>query len=131
MSIDFDFKTNPAFGPTLFDWWKGLDTVEASRPSGSDEAPPADGEAETDAPRKRGDRAGRALLRHAHSLTAVVMTPAYQRLFRHLCAQGWPARSDWRNDRLAAVAGLLAHVTDDDDRPLPLAMSRRRRGVSE
>lgn len=91
-----DFHKHPTLGPLLRKWWLGLDD----------------------------DRAGRATLRRAADTTAVTMTLAYQRLYRRLCEAGWPA-DDWRNDRLAAAIGLLAHVTSDDEQRLPVAMSRR------
>lgn len=61
------------------------------------------------------------MLRRAGDITAVAMSPAYQRLHRRLRAAGWPDTS-WQNDRLAA-AGLLAHVRELDERSLP---ARRR-----
>lgn len=130
-----DFKKQTALGDALVKWWESLDTVDA-RPLGK--TPSAEGDAD-DEERvlKRGDRAGRAMLRRADSLAVVVMTPAYLRLFRRLCQVGWPAADDWRddrhwrNDRLAAVAGLLAHVAADVDRSLPLAMSRRDKAAAD
>jgi CRISPR system Cascade subunit CasB len=68
------------------------------------------------------DTGGRAALRRAPHVTAVVMLPAYQRLHRRLLSAGWPDQS-WHNDRLAATAGLLAHVRAASDRNLPQAMS--------
>lgn len=68
------------------------------------------------------DTGGRAALRRAPDVTAVVMLPAYQRLHRRLLAAGW-LDQPWQNDRLAAAAGLLAHVREHDDRDLPRAMS--------
>ena len=50
------------------------------------------------------------------------MLPTDQHLHRRLVAAGWPG-GDWRNDRLAAAAGLLAHVRSHNERPLPKAMS--------
>lgn len=57
------------------------------------------------------DTGGRAALRRAPDITAVVMVPAYQRLHRRLLAAGWPDQA-WQNDRLAAAVGLLAHVRE-------------------
>ena len=68
------------------------------------------------------DTGGRAALRRAPDITAVVMLPAYQRLHRRLLAAGWPDQP-WHNDRLAAAAGLLAHVREGSERNLPQAMS--------
>jgi CRISPR system Cascade subunit CasB len=73
------------------------------------------------------DTGGRAALRRAPDITAVVMLPAFQRLHRRLLAAGWPSRpshSD-HNDRLAAAAALLAHVREASDLSLPAAMSQR------
>lgn len=122
-----DFKKQTALGDILTRWWESLDVVKVTP---SDVARPAGG-TDDDALQMRGDRAGRALLRRADSLAAVVMTPVYQRLFHGLCRAGWRAEDDWRNDRLAAVAGLLAHVAADEDRPLPLAMSRRDKAAGD
>jgi CRISPR system Cascade subunit CasB len=68
------------------------------------------------------DTGGRAALRRAPDITAVVMLPAYQRLHRRLLAAGWPDQP-WHNDRLAAAAGLLAHVREGSAHNLPQAMS--------
>ena len=89
-----NFRPNQAWGELLLRWWQGLDD----------------------------DRGGRAALRRAPDITAVVMLPTYQHLHRRLVAAGWPG-GDWRNDRLAAAAGLLAHVRSHTERPLPKAMS--------
>lgn len=91
------FRPQQAWGEMLLRWWHEL----------------AD------------DTGGRAALRRASDITAVVMQPAYQRLHRRLLAAGWPDQP-WhgdRNDRLAAAAGLLAHVREHGDRNLPQAMS--------
>lgn len=124
-----DFRKHSTLGPALLGWWRGLDVRDVPRLRAAGEASP-DEEDSGDAGQRRGDRAGRAMLRRADSITAVVMTPAYQRLYRRLCQAGWPAQ-DWHDDRLAAAVGLIAHVEIDDDRPLPQAMSRRGRGSSE
>lgn len=68
------------------------------------------------------DTGGRASLRRAPDITAVVMLPAFQRLHRRLSSVGWPDQP-WHNDRLAAATGLLAHVREHGDRTLPQAMS--------
>ena len=92
MSIQFS-STN-AIGKNLLVWWEGLEN----------------------------ERASRAMLRRASSITAVVLTPPYQRLYRRLRELGWDDRPHL-NDRLAAVVGLLAHVRQNDDRPLAKSMS--------
>lgn len=90
------FRQHQAFGDLLFRWWKEL----------------------------ANDRGGRAALRRAPDITSVVMLPAYQQLHRRLLVAGWP-NENWRNDRLAAAAGLLAHVEELGSETLPVAMSRR------
>lgn len=80
------FTRDNAFGKTLLDWWQTLED----------------------------DRASRAVLRRAPTVTAVSLTPPYQRLFRRFQTIGWNADDvAWRNDRLAAIVGLLAHVSED------------------
>ena len=99
-----NFRPKQAWGDLLLHWWQGLDD----------------------------DRGGRAALRRAPDITAVVMLPAYQRLHQRLQAAGWPAQT-WRDDRLAAAAGLLAHVRLHHEQALPVTMSQRdgdRRRVS-
>lgn len=93
---DLSFRPQQPWGDILLSWWRSL----------------AD------------DTGGRAALRRAAEPTAVVMSPAYQRLYRRLLAAGWPDEP-WRRDRLAAAAGLLAHVREVDERSLPAAMSQR------
>lgn len=90
-----NFRQDQAWGDLLLRWWQGLDD----------------------------DRGGRAALRRAPDITAVVMLPAYQRLHRRLSAAGWPTET-WRNDHLAAAAGLLAHVRQNAGPALPVAMSQ-------
>lgn len=70
------------------------------------------------------DTGGRAALRRAPDLTGIVLQPAFQHLHRRLLAAGWPPDL-WAGDRLAAVAGLLAHVREADDQRLPKTMSVR------
>jgi len=89
------FRPQQAWGDILLAWWRGL----------------AD------------DTGGRSALRRASDITAVVMLPAYQRLHRRLLTAGWPDRP-WQRDRLAAAAGLLAHVREATDQSLPAAMSQ-------
>lgn len=75
------------------------------------------------------DRASRAILRRAPSVTAVTLTPPYQRLFQRLLAVGWGDEAKpHHNDRLAAVVGLLAHVEHNEDRPPAEAMSDKGAG---
>jgi CRISPR system Cascade subunit CasB len=70
------------------------------------------------------DRASRAALRHCATLDAVALSDAYQRFYRYMLACGWPENaSEKQKDKLAAIAGLLAHVKTDDIQRLPLKMS--------
>ena len=91
-----NFRQHQAWGELLLRWWQGLDD----------------------------DRGGRAALRRAPDITAVVLLPAYQHLHQRLKTAGWPDAA-WRNDRLAAAAGLLAHVKQHTEQTLPAAMSQR------
>ena len=91
------FSRDTALGKVLVEWWTDLED----------------------------DRAGRAILRRASSITAIVMSRPYQGLHRRLRNVGWRSKDNSdRNDRLAAVVGLLAHVRYDDRRPFPKAASR-------
>ena len=92
-----DFQKNPRLAAVLRAWWSGLDD----------------------------DRAARAELRRAHNITAVSLTPAYQRAYRRLQSAGWDVEgTSPLNDRLAAVIGLLAHVKSDGEKSPPEAMSK-------
>jgi CRISPR system Cascade subunit CasB len=70
-------------------------------------------------------RADRAMLRRAATLTAVAMTPGYQRLYAEMEAahDGEPWR-DYERDRIAALVGLAAHVKAANALSLPEAMSK-------
>jgi CRISPR system Cascade subunit CasB len=99
MSVQFNKET--AIGKVLLNWWQGLEE----------------------------DRAGRAILRRASTVTAVALTPTYQRLYRRLCSAGWSGQTNpHQNDRVAAVVGLLAHVKNDDERSPAKSMSRTDEG---
>ncbi len=99
MSDTISFRPETSLGQALLRWWQGLDNHRGSR----------------------------AELRRAHDLTAISLTGGYQHLYRTLLAAGWPEEdkpeNNWRNERLAAIAGLLAQVKKLDDRSLPVAMS--------
>jgi CRISPR system Cascade subunit CasB len=70
------------------------------------------------------DRASRAVLRRCATLDAVTLSDAYQHFYRYMLACGWSENaSDWQRDKLAAIAGLLAHVKTDDTQRLPIKMS--------
>lgn len=85
------------FGKVLHSWWQGLEE----------------------------DRASRAILRRCATLDAVTLSPAYQRFYRYMLACNcWSAdAAPWQNDKLAAIAGLLAHVKTDDTQRLSVKMS--------
>ncbi len=91
-----NFRANGVWGEILMRWWHDLDN----------------------------DTGGRAALRRAPDITAIVLQPAFQRLHRRLLAARWPDRQ-WENDGLAAAAGLLAHVKVADAMSLPESMSQR------
>jgi CRISPR system Cascade subunit CasB len=85
------------FAKPLFDWWQGLED---------------------------NDRASRAVLRRCATLDAVTLSDAYQRFYRYMLARGWPENaSEWQRDKLAAIAGLVAHVKKEDTQRLPIRMS--------
>ena len=99
MAIQFNKETG--IGKVLLNWWEGLED----------------------------DRASRAVLRRASSITAVSLTPPYQRLYQRLLTVGWPEKAaPYQNDHLAAVAGLLAHVKQNDGRAPAKAMSQKEPG---
>ena len=99
MAIQFNKETG--IGKVLLNWWEGLED----------------------------DRASRAVLRRASSITAVSLTPPYQRLYQRLLTVGWPEKAaPYQNDHLAAVAGLLAHIKQNDGRAPAKAMSQKEPG---
>jgi len=84
------------FGKALLRWWQGLEE----------------------------DRANRAILRRCATLNEVALSDAYQRFYRYMLACGWPENaSEWQRDKLAAIAGLSAHVKTDDTQRLSIKMS--------
>lgn len=96
MNDKVNFHSESALGQTLLRWWQGLES----------------------------DKGARAELRRSHDLTAVALTAAYQRFYRQMLSAGWPENAEpWRNDRLAAIAGLLCHVKVQDSRKLPVILS--------
>ena len=89
-------QVNNLFGPPLQAWWLQL-TQDAGE---------------------------RAILRRCATLDEVAMSAPYQRFYRYMLARGWPAHaSEAQRDRLAAIAGLLAHVKVSDESRLPESMS--------
>jgi CRISPR system Cascade subunit CasB len=74
---------------------------------------------------RKADRASCAILRRCATLDAVALSDAYQRFYRYMLAcNAWPAdASPWQNDKLAAIAGLLAHIKTEGTQRLPKPMS--------
>jgi CRISPR system Cascade subunit CasB len=84
------------FAKPLVHWWQGLEE----------------------------DRASRAVLRRCATLDTVTLSDAYQRFYRYMLSCGWPENSsEWQRDKLAAIAGLLAHVEADDMQHLRLPIN--------
>src|SRR5688500_11646528 len=72
----------------------------------------------------KNDRASRAVLRRCATLDAVTLSDAYQRFYRYMLGYRWPENaSEWQRDKLAAIAGLVAHVEKEDTQRLPIRMS--------
>lgn len=74
---------------------------------------------------RKADRASCAILRRCTSLDAVTLSPAYQRCYRYMLAcNAWSTDAEnWQKDKLAVIAGLLAHVKAEDTQRLPIQMS--------
>lgn len=93
-----EFDSGTALGNGLYGWWKNLDD----------------------------NRADRAELRRCQTLDEVALTGAYQRFYRYLDAcHSLEGAKRWQLDRLAAIAGLLAHVKTHTSERLPIAMSAK------
>jgi len=67
-------------------------------------------------------RGARAELRRSKNITDVIMTPSYQRLCARL-GEELPSFSKQDKERLAFIAGLLAHVREHSKAKLASAMS--------
>lgn len=92
METKITFSRETHLGQELFRWWSGL-------------------------AENRGDR---AQLRRASRLEDIVLSPAYQRFYRLLCAHGLPADlPDSQRDRLAVIAGALSHINEASGRRFP------------
>lgn len=96
------FEPGCPLGDALFRWWKSLDD-------------------------NRGDRAE---LRRCEDLLQVMQTAAFQRVRRLLLEMGLKPE-DGERDRLAAVIGLLAHVTSAADVAVQKALPRLAEVFSE
>lgn len=84
-------KLNPAVFEHLLSWWEHLED----------------------------NRADRAILKRAPSLTAVALSAPYQRLYRELLSAGFPTSEQPERahftGQLVAVVGLLAHVRGEQE----------------
>lgn len=100
------FEPGRPEGDTLLAWWRDLQghQEEAVEESGAPGRPTA----RPNAPNYRG---ARAELRRCAELTGVVLTPAYQRLYYAL--RNLEGVRPPYEERLATVAGVLAHVDED------------------
>ena len=89
-------------------WWHGL---TSDNPSGQ-------------------ARADRAVLRRAGSLTTVACTAAYQRVYRDMLAahDGNAPWGEHKQERIAALVALAAHVKSSAPLSLPRAMSQHADG---
>lgn len=96
------FEPGRPLGDALFRWWIALDD-------------------------NRGDRAE---LRRCEELLQVIQTPAFQRIRRQLLEMGLKPENGER-DRLAAVVGLVAHVTSAADPALQKALPPLAQAFSE
>jgi CRISPR system Cascade subunit CasB len=96
------FEPGRPLGDALFHWWKALDD-------------------------NRGDRAE---LRRCQTILEVMMTSAFHHIRRQLLEMGLKAE-DSERDRLAAVIGLVAHVTSAADPALQKALPPLAQAFSE
>lgn len=96
MQKENSFSSDSHFNKTLKKWWEQLDD----------------------------DRGNRAILRRCSTLDEVILSPAYQRFYRYMLAhKAWPEKdAQQQRDKLAAIAGLLAHVEKNEGH-LPVVMS--------
>src|SRR5690554_5986811 len=70
------------------------------------------------------DRAARAILKRASSITSISLAAPYQRLYQRLIAiDKGEQLKPYHRDALAAAVGLVAQVCEDVPGPLPKAMS--------
>ena len=105
------FESDRAESEALLHWWRDLHghAEQAEEGSGEEGEPTA----RAKAPNYRGERAE---LRRCNELIAVVLTPAYQRLFYALAAIDVPKPRN-HEERLATVAAVLAGVKPDSAKP--------------
>ena len=101
--MKFEFKSDRAAGEILAAWWEALQQ----------------------------DSGGRARLRRCKSPDEVMLEPAFHRLvnrIQQLAGKSGEELSDSDLYRLAAIAGLLAHVTGKDNKPLAERMADSKGG---
>lgn len=107
MEYSISFAITSALGKTVRKWWEAVNDEDQSE----------------DKRLILVSRGERAELRRAADITAVTLTPAFQRFFRLLVKHGFPEQSaPWQQDRLAVIAGILAHVRGAVDKRMPEAM---------
>jgi CRISPR system Cascade subunit CasB len=96
MDANKQINVNFLFGDPLLEWWKGLEN----------------------------DRASRASLRRCSTVDEVALCPAYQKFYRQISQRGWPSEvTPAKLEKLAAIAGLVAHIETEDTCRLPERMS--------
>ncbi len=71
------------------------------------------------------DKGERAVLRRAVSLTGIMLSPAFHRLLNDLRRAGFGV-SESRYPKLAAIAGLVARIRDEDGESLARSMGTPR-----
>jgi CRISPR system Cascade subunit CasB len=114
--MQMKFNEESALAEALYEWWEDLREINPTKNRTRLRKP---------------DRAGRAALCRCATIAQITWVPAYQHLYRRLQQKGWSASSSLQDDRLAVVAGLLAHVKEDDGQPLAKAMSARAEGSDQ
>lgn len=101
--MQIDFRPDKPAGEILADWWEGL----------------------------QDDTGGRARLRCCKSPEEVMLEPAFHRLLKRLgtLTEKSGQTLEGRDiQRLAAIAGLLAHVSARFSKPLAEQMTERKKG---
>jgi len=123
------FSEKGPLAEELYEWWEDLHGIapQENRDEYVGENPAGEDLQKIDSPKnqestRKPDRAGRAALRRCATIAQITWVPAYQRLYHRLQQKGWSA-SLAQKDRLAAVAGLLAYVKENNEQPLAKTMS--------
>lgn len=92
---DYLFGEHHDTGETLQRWWQGL----------------------------KDNKGDRAELRRCASVLEVVMTPAYQRIFRRLAQRGLPEDDGRPNPRLPVIVALIAQIRDTGAPPTTMRLA--------